>query len=110
MSRSGPRPHCWKVQGEIPHQQYLAWLQMKAQANYRGEVFALSFDEFQQLWLGRWDQKGRATTDYCLTREDPQGAWIWGNVICMPRLEHLRRQKFYKTEKKNGTTNHKIHT
>lgn len=102
MSRSGPRPHCWKVQGEIPHAQHLAWLQMRAQANYRREIFALSFEEFQRLWAGNWDRKGRGSEDYCLTREDPDGAWIWGNVICMPRIDHLRRQRAYKSEKRNG--------
>lgn len=110
MSRSGPRPHCWKVQGEIPHQQYLSWLQMRAQANYRKEQFMLSFEEFQTLWLGHWDQKGRGQNHYCLTREDPDGAWIRGNVVCIPRLEHLRRQKLYKKERQNGTTDYKIHT
>jgi len=110
MPRQGPRPQCWKVQGEIPHQQYLAWLQMKAQAMYRKEIFALSFEEYQQIWLGYWDKKGRGSDDYCLTREDPDGAWIRGNVLCLPRVEHLRRQKLYKKERKNGTKNHKIHT
>lgn len=110
MSRSGPRPHVWKVQGEIPHKQYLAYLQMRAQANFRREIFALSFDEFQRLWMGYWDRKGRGTDDYCLTREDPDGAWIWGNVVCMPRVEHLRRQKFYKTERKNGNKSNKIYS
>jgi hypothetical protein len=110
MSRLGPRPHCWKVQGEIPHAQYLAWLQMKAQANYRREVFAISFEEFRQLWQGQWERKGRGVEDYCLTREDPTGAWIWGNVLCMPRIEHLRRQKLYKKERKHGYQNNKIST
>lgn len=100
MSKKGPRPHLWKVQGEIPHQQYLVWLQMRAQANYRKEVFALSFEDFQRLWLGRWEQKGRASGDYCLTRDDPDGAWIIGNVQCLTRAEHLRRQKYYKARKK----------
>ena len=96
MPRKGPRPHCWKVQGELNHQQYLAFLQMRAQANFRKEVFALSFEEFQRLWLGYWHRKGRGRDDYCLTREDHTGAWIWGNVECMPRIEHLRRQRQYK--------------
>ena len=102
MPRSGPRPQCWKVQGEIPHKQYLAWLQMKAQANYRKEIFALNFEEFQMLWQGLWERKGRGVDDYCLTREDPDGAWIRGNVMCMPRVEHLRRQKLYKMEKRRN--------
>ena len=102
MARTDPRPHLWKVQGEIPHKQYLVWLQMRAQANYRKELFLLTFEEFQQLWLGNWERKGRSNTDYCLTREDPDGAWILGNVVCIPRIEHLRRQKLYKSRKKNG--------
>jgi hypothetical protein len=111
MPRSGPRPHCWKVQGEVPHKQYLAWLQMRAQANYRKEIFALDFEQFRLLWVGHWERKGRGTDDYCLTREDPDGAWIMGNVVCMPRVEHLQRQKLYKMEKrKNGNQSNKIHT
>jgi hypothetical protein len=90
MTRSGPRPKCWKVQGEIPHAQYCAWLQMRAQANYRKECWQLTFEDYQQLWLGRWDQKGRGVDDYCLTREDPNGAWCIGNVMCIPRREHFK--------------------
>lgn len=100
MPRSGIRPHCWKVQGEIPHAQHLAWLQMRAQANYRKEIFLLTFEDFQMLWAGFWNRKGRGTDDYCLTREDPNGAWERSNVLCMPRVEHLRRQKLYKQDKK----------
>jgi len=96
MPKKGPRPHTWIVQGEIPHRQYLAWMQMKAQALYRKELFLLSFDEFQRLWQGLWDRKGRGADDYCLTREDPDGAWEYSNVNCIPRIEHLRRQRLYK--------------
>lgn len=97
MSRTGPRPHVWKVQGEQNHQQYRAWVQARAQANYRKEVFLLSFEDFQRLWQAHWHQKGRGRLDYCLTREDPDGAWELSNVECIPRVEHLRRQKYYKT-------------
>ena len=96
MSRTGPRPNCWKVQGEIPHKQYLAFLQMRAQANYRKEEFNLTFEDFQKLWQYHWDKKGRATDDYCLTREDPEGPWDRDNAICILRVDHLRRQKLYK--------------
>lgn len=96
MPRSGIRPHCWKVQGEIPHKQHIAWLRAKAQANYRGEVWLLTFEEFQRIWLGYWTQRGRASTDYVMSREDPEGAWAVGNVSCVQRFEYLRRQKEYK--------------
>jgi hypothetical protein len=76
---------------------------MKAQASYRKETWSLPFEEFQQLWQGRWDRKGRGIDDYCLTRQDPEGAWVLGNVFCVPRHEHLTRSGKYKAEKrKNG--------
>lgn len=105
MSRSGPRPHCWKVQGAIPHAQYLAFLQMRAQANYRGEEFNLSFEDYQTLWQGKWERKGRGTEDFCLTRDDPEGAWVIDNVICLPRVEQLYKQAKYRMEKRNGNKN-----
>ena len=104
MPRTGSRPQCWKVPGEIPHAQYCAWSQMRAQANHRKEIFLLSFEDFRQLWLGRWDQKGRGIDDYCLTREDQRGAWVLGNVECIPRHEHLRRSGLYKKEKRKWQT------
>jgi hypothetical protein len=96
MSRSGIRPHTWKVQGEIPHQQYVAWLRAKAQANYRKEVWLLTFDEFQQLWQGAWQFRGRGREDFVMTREDHQGAWVLGNVSVTRRYEYLRRQAQYR--------------
>ncbi len=96
MPRQGPRPHVWKVQGEIPHKQYCAFLQMRAQANFRGESFRLTFEDFQNLWQEHWHLKGRGSEAYCLTREDPEGAWEMANVNCIPRIEHLRRQRLYK--------------
>lgn len=102
MPRQGPRPHVWKVQGQVPHEQHLAWMQMRAQANYRGEEFLLTLEDFQSLWKDKWDMKGRSSDSYCLTRNDPDGAWELSNVACIPRIEHLRRQKLYKMERNNG--------
>lgn len=96
--RKGPRPHTWKVQGEIPHQQYCCWLQMKAQASFRKEEFLITFEDYQELWQGFWERKGRSSEDYCLTRLDPEGSWEKGNVECMPRRQHLKRQKEFKTQ------------
>lgn len=89
MPRTGPRPHCWKVQGEIPHKQYLAFLQMRAQANYRKESFNLTFEDFQLLWRDKWDMKGRGVDDYCLTRKNADLAWDLSNAECIPRRQHL---------------------
>lgn len=86
------RPHLWKVQGERPHQQYCAWLQMRAQANYRGETFDLTFEQYQAVWSQHWDLKGRGVANYCLTRIDQEAGWHMANVICIPRIEHLQRR------------------
>jgi hypothetical protein len=110
MSRTGPRPHCWKVQGEVPHQQHLAWLQMRAQANYRREVFELSLEDFQELWQGRWELKGRGADDYCLTRIDAGLPWNRDNVQCVPRADHFTRRRVQSTEKQNGNPSNKIST
>lgn len=99
MPRTGPRPHCWKVQGDIPHKQYLAFLQMRAQANYRNETFELLFEEYQDAWKSKWDMKGRGADDYCLTRIDATQAWAKNNVECIPRRQHLINSGKIKKEK-----------
>ena len=103
MPRAGPRPHVWKVQGEIPHAQYLAWLKMKAQAAFRGEPWQFAFEEFQAAWGDLWQLRGRGKDDYCLTRCDIQTPWALNNVECIPRIEHLRNgQKRKKEMRQNG--------
>lgn len=96
MPRRGIRPHTWKVQGEIPHDQYVCWVKARAQANFRGEVWLLTFDQYQRAWQGLWDRRGRGRDDFCMTREDPEGAWEPSNISVIPRVEHLRRQRLYK--------------
>lgn len=111
MPRAGPRPHVWKVQGEIPHQQYIAWLKMKAQAVFRGEPWQFEFEDFQQVWQGHWERKGRGKDDYCLTRTNIQEAWSKDNVECIPRIDHLRRSQQRKKEmRQNGKYTRRAHT
>ena len=108
MSRLGPRPHTWKVQGDIPHQQHIAWHRMRAQAIYRGEDWQLSFEDFQQLWDPYWLQRGRGADQYCMTRLDPSACWHPKNVEVIRRIDHLRqhttrqRNGFYASLKSNG--------
>lgn len=94
MARTDPRPQCWKVPGEIPHEQYRCWIQHKNQANFRKEPYEITFEQYQELWTGKWERKGRGTNDYCLTRIDSEGAWSLDNVEVLERVEHLRRQGY----------------
>jgi hypothetical protein len=96
MPRTGIRPHTWKVQGEIPHQQNIAWLRAQAQARFRNEVWLLDFDDFQRLWAGLWQFRGRGSEDYVMTRDDHQGAWVLGNVSVTRRYEYLKRHREYR--------------
>lgn len=98
-SPKGPRPHTWKVQGMVPHKQHIAWQRSKAQAVFRGESWELTFEQYQELWVGCWEKRGRGRDDMCLSREDPDGAWDTINTSVIPRLEHLRRQRLYKQKK-----------
>jgi hypothetical protein len=99
--KPGPRPHLWKVQGEVPHQQYIAFLRMRAQANFRRETFELTFEQFQDLWRGLWDRRGRGSDDFCLTREDQTQKWCSNNTVCIRRTDHLRKQRQLQV-KQNG--------
>lgn len=92
MPRTGTRPHVWKVQGFIPHQQYIAWQRSKAQATYRKEPWDLTFEQFQTAWGPLWERRGRRSGDYCMSRIDNEKAWSPHNVKCIPRIEYLRHQ------------------
>lgn len=99
VGRTGPRPNAWKVKGEIPHKQHIAWLRAKAQAEFRGEVWTLTFDEYQQLWAEQWHNRGRKPENYCLTRYDSEQPWNTTNSVVMNRREHLQRQRQLATER-----------
>lgn len=92
MPRNSPRPHMWKVQGELPHKQYRTWIQHKNQANFREEEYELSFEQYQWLWREKWDMRGRDSNSYCLVRIDPEHPWRLDNVEVIDRTEHLKRQ------------------
>jgi hypothetical protein len=64
----------------------------KAQCDFRGEEFTLTFEQYEELWQGLWDQRGRTREAVCMTRIDWDGAWEWGNVEIITRAEHFKRQ------------------
>lgn len=90
-SKPGPRPHLWRVQGEIPHEQFKAWHMARAQAHHRGETWLLTFEEYQQAWSSQWHLRGRTKHSVCMVRCDPELAWESTNIEIIPRIEHFRR-------------------
>ena len=101
IGRKGPRPEVWKVKGEIPHKQWKTYMVAKAQASFRNEPFELTFEQYQNLWKGKWQDRGRDNHKLTLTRQDYTKPWCVDNCVIMTRLEHLRRQRYFR--QCNGT-------
>jgi len=84
------RPHVWIVSDPKYHVMYHPWQVHKAQAHYRGELYALSFDDFAAIWGDDWDFRGRGGDDLILTRIDSAGEWSLANCELRIRKEHLK--------------------
>lgn len=95
FDRSAPRPDLW-ICGPDPykHSMYIPWLRAKAQCNFRGEEFTLTFDEFYEIWHDEWPNRGRRADQMCMSRRDGKGAWSKDNVEIITRQEHLVKQGF----------------
>ena len=89
----GPRPQVW-VSGPDPeeHAKYRAWIQMKNQAQWRGEAWTISFEEYKQLWGEHWHNRGREKGCYCMTRQDWSLPWTVANTHIVTRQEHAKMQ------------------
>lgn len=91
----GPRPHIWKA-GPDPaeHKRYCVWLQQKNQAQFREEGWTIPFEEWKAIWeaSGHWEDRGRITGTWCMTRKDWSTPWTEDNVIIVTREEHARMQ------------------
>ena len=91
LPRRGRQPRTWCT-GPDPmlHEQYRAWSQTRAQANYRGEAWDITFDQWVEIWAGNWHRRGRAARDLCLCRTDPTVGWHPDTVHLVTRREHCR--------------------
>lgn len=92
IGRRGPRPEMW-VTGPDPqlHEQHTAFGRARAQANFRGETWNLSFPEWVAVWGTEWHRRGRKRTDLMLCRIDIEGAWTLKNVRLMNRYDYQTR-------------------
>lgn len=73
-------------------QNRLSYCRMRAQAKYRGEAWDLTWDEYKEIWDGKWHLRGTTKESYVLTKIDQELAWTVDNVEICPRLEQWRRQ------------------
>lgn len=89
----GPRPQVW-VSGPDPvrHAQHIAYGRAKCQAQFRGEGWDLTFEEFEALWQDRWHLRGRIKDSLCMSRLDYDLPWSITNCDIITRAEHNKRQ------------------
>jgi len=92
MPKRGPRPGAWRS-GPDPyrHSQYRAYMQQRNQAQFRGEDWQLTFEEWLNLWGQDFDRRGRRGDNLCLTRWDLEDSWTVTNCILMSRRDHMQR-------------------
>ncbi len=86
---SGPEP--------LHHKMYVAFGYNRVSARLRGEVWRLTWEQWRDIWLPVWDQRGRSAECLCLCRKDIEGEWEISNVELLTRKEHGRRiREYYK--------------
>lgn len=87
----GPCPAVWKYSREEAKQRK-AYARMKAQAKYRMQSFELTFEEFIQLWTGKWEQRGKGRDELSLSRIDWHKGWSVDNCHLVTRNDLLVRE------------------
>lgn len=108
MPRKGIRPHVW-VSGPDPerHKRYLQWLQQRNQAQFRGEVWNLEFDDWLMIWGDNIRYRGRQKGSMTMVRCDYDQPWSNTNARIVDRMEHAQVQQALtaKRRKENGKNN-----
>ena len=98
----------WHYTDPREHDMHLPFLRARAQANYRGETWLLTIEQFFDLWRDQWNQRGRKPDDLCMTRRDYNGIWDQENTIIVTRREQLRRQALMNIDYRRATGQFKI--
>lgn len=62
------------------------------QLDYRNEPHDLTLDQWFVLWQDHWNQRGRTSGSYCISRIDMTEPWSMDNVEVITRGEHLSRK------------------
>ena len=78
----------------IPSKIRLAYSRAKAQAKFRGDVWALTITDFWDIWehSGAWEHRGRKPHQYCMVRKEDLAPWCKENCIIVTRRMHLKKQ------------------
>jgi hypothetical protein len=91
MPPAGKQPHLW-ITGPDPvlHDKYVAFLRARSQAHYRGELWTLTWDQWQEFWGEDWHRRGRLPHQIRMSRRDWNQPWCLDNMVKMTQSEHNR--------------------
>jgi hypothetical protein len=75
------------------------YTQHKSNATQRGIPFLIPFEEWKLLWVtsGKWEQRGRGASKYCMSRYGDLGAYEIGNVFISTNSVNIKDGNIGKT-------------
>ena len=77
------------------HKMYVAFGYNRVSARLRGESWNLAWQDYRDLWLPNWHQRGRSADSLCMARKDLEKSWDVSNIELITRREHGRRVREY---------------
>lgn len=101
--KSGIYPHTWlSGPDHDDHRLYIDCQRARAQANFRGEGWTITEEEYIALWRrdDQFKRKGRRINDLCLVRIDLEKPWTLDNVEIKERALHFKRARQLQEEKR----------
>lgn len=94
------RPGRWATGPDpVKHMMYMPFLRARAQAKFRSETWLLTFDDYFQLWNGKWDRRGHKGDNLCMTRHDIDAAWTVANTFLITRSDLQYKLDEYRKSK-----------
>jgi hypothetical protein len=100
-------PNVWASgPDEYKHKFYRAFAQQRNQAQWRGETWTMSFEEWFDTWGNDIERRGRGSGDLAMTRKDASQPWCVDNVDIITRKEHLQRCGIIRAEQNKQYKEH----
>lgn len=79
----------------LHHEMYVAYGYKRQSCLRRGEAWSLTWEQYRDLWLPLWDQRGTEKHSLCMARCDVIGEWEIRNVELITRKEHGSKVRKY---------------
>jgi hypothetical protein len=87
-------PHLRKFADPLDHARHRAFLQQKAQCNFRKEGWEFTIEEYFEIWHEHvWAQRGKKNDSLVMTRVDIEKPWSLDNCVLVLRYQLLCRGK-----------------